>query len=428
MTERLPSGCPPRTCRESQSLKVATLALLLFAHEIGAGEIRVRPETVLLDRPEACQQLLITETLPDGRKQDVTRTAVIAITPAGVVVADSQGLLRPVADGRAEAVVRLGASEVRVPVDVRGFQSPRPVSFSCEIIPILTKARCNSGGCHGKAEGQNGFKLSVFGFDPESDRLALTAEGRGRRVNLAVPAQSLLLRKATAEVPHGGGLKIERDSDRYRLLCRWVAEGARMTAEGESPTVQIEIEPRERVLLANDTQQLQITAVQADGSRRCVTLETEFESNSANIAAVDERGLIQAAETPGEAVILARYLGHIAVCRVTLPRPSHPFQRPAETQLHRSVRAGQARTARDSTQRLVRRCHVSAPSVSRCDWHAADSRRGAAISQGNRRGQTPDSSSTSCCSVPSMSITGRCVGPICCEWTRLLSRRKEPWR
>lgn len=313
-----------------QSLTTIVFGGLLVGSASLAAELRISPTSVVFDRPEASQQLLVTEVSPAGRVRDLTRDSTIEIVPAGAVAADSMGLLRPLVEGRAEAVVRHASGTVRIPIEIRGLQAPPPVSFPYDIIPIFTKSRCNSGGCHGKAEGQNGFKLSVFGFDPEADHAALMAEGRGRRISLTAPTSSLLLRKATARIPHGGGLKIESDSDRYRLIARWIAEGATLKASDESPVVRIELEPVDRVLAAKEAQQLRVTAVLANGNRRCVTVESEFQSNAANIAAVDERGLVQAGDNPGEAAILARYLGHVAVCRVTLPRQSQPFQRPAE--------------------------------------------------------------------------------------------------
>jgi hypothetical protein len=193
----------------------------------------------------------------------------------------------------------------------------------------LTKARCNSGGCHGKAEGQAGFKLSIFGFDPAADFDVLVKEGRGRRVFTLAPERSLLLRKATSEIPHGGGRRIDKDGLRYRRLLRWITEGARFVPDTAAVTA-IEIEPKERVLLSDETQQLQVTAIDATGKRHCVTTEAEYESNAKTIADVDSSGFIQAGNVPGEAAILVRYLGQVAVCRVTQPRPGVKFDRPVE--------------------------------------------------------------------------------------------------
>jgi hypothetical protein len=101
----------------------------------------------------------------------------------------------------------------------------RPFHFETDIVSILSRFGCNSSGCHGKAEGQNGFKLSIFGFDPNADHIALTSESRGRRTNPNAPEKSLLLQKSCGDVPHGGGVRIRKDSDEYRVLRDWIANG-----------------------------------------------------------------------------------------------------------------------------------------------------------------------------------------------------------
>jgi hypothetical protein len=111
-----------------------------------------------------------------------------------------------------------------------------PVSFRHEVVPILSKYGCNGGGCHGKSEGQNGFKLSLLGFEPAEDYEHLVLESRGRRLMPSAPEYSLLLRKATGELPHGGGARLERNSADYRTLVRWM-EGGTPAPREEEPRV-----------------------------------------------------------------------------------------------------------------------------------------------------------------------------------------------
>ena len=139
-----------------------------------------------------------------------------------------------------------------------------------------------------------------------------------------------MLRKATADEPHGGGRRIAPDGFRYRQLARWIAEGAQYTGDESAELQSIEVEPTQQVVLAQGTQQLRVTAIDASGRRHCVTTESEYSSNAGVIAGVDDRGLIQASDIPGEAAILVRYLGHVAICRVTIPRPGTQFNRPSE--------------------------------------------------------------------------------------------------
>jgi hypothetical protein len=303
----------------------ALLLALLFGPAAAHAAVTVTPPAVTLDSPEASQQLLVTLAAGDG-----TRAAKYEVANPAVAAVDATGLVTPKAEGKTEVVVRHGADTVRVPVEVTGLTNPRPVSFEQDVIPILTKATCNGGGCHGKAEGQGGLKFSVFGFDPAADFQALVSESRGRRVFPAAPENSLFLMKATGLTPHGGGKKIDRDGHRYRRLLRWVREGTPFDVEKAPHVTALEVEPNQRTLALGATQQLRATAVYADGSRRCVTAEAGYDSNAGTIAGVDGRGLVTAGDKPGEAAVLVRYMGHVTVCRVTLPRPGVKFPRPPE--------------------------------------------------------------------------------------------------
>jgi hypothetical protein len=337
-----PRADPPRRLTEAildcampsirTRLMLASLLAILTVPSMGSplgAAVIVTPPSVLLDSPEATQQLLATIERA-GRPVDQTRAARYTSANPSVVGVDATGLLTPHGEGHSEIIVQLGTETVRIPVEVAGFTRPAPVSFEHQVIPILTKATCNSGGCHGKAEGQNGFKLSVFGSDPKADHHSLTAEARGRRVFPAAVESSLLLLKAAARMPHGGGKKIDPGSLPYRRLRRWIEEGGRLESPAAAAVVALEVEPSERVLVLRGTQQLRVTAIDAAGRRHCVTTEAEYHSNALPIAAVDRRGWIEAGDVPGEAAILVRYLDHVTACRITLPRPGVSFPRPPE--------------------------------------------------------------------------------------------------
>jgi hypothetical protein len=291
-----------------------------------ASQLQVSPASVLLDNPEATQQLLVRS--PTG-SADLTRLATYAVLDPQIASVDPTGLVQPRAEGRTSLVVRHGSESSLIPVEVRGMKSPTPVSFASEIIPILSRSGCNSGACHGKAEGKNGFKLSVFGFDAVADHQALVMEARGRRVFPGAPENSLILRKSTGQMAHGGGKRLAPDSLSYQRLRRWISEGARFGA-GAGPVTAIEVEPAQQILGFHQTQQLRVTAINAAGGRRCVTVDAEYDSNAATIARVDARGWVQASDVPGQAAILVRYLGHVTLCRVTVPRPGVRFTRPPE--------------------------------------------------------------------------------------------------
>jgi hypothetical protein len=306
-------------------------ALILLGGAAGSAhaQLQVSPAAVVLDGPESTQQLLVGLTAGAATK-DVTRKSSYSVADPAIARVDGNGLVEPLAEGSTHISIRQGNNIGSVTLRVTGLKNPQPVSFEQQVIPLLTKAACNSGGCHGKAEGQNGFKLSVFGFDPEADHAALTREGRGRRVLASSPGDSLLVQKAVARVPHGGGRKIQEGSLPHRRLMRWMAEGMRDGNGGFVPETRIEVEPERVVLEPGWVQQLRVTAVDAEGKRHCVTAEAEFESNAPNIVGVDGKGGLQAGQNPGEAAILVRHMGNVTVCRVTLPRPGNRFARPPE--------------------------------------------------------------------------------------------------
>jgi hypothetical protein len=307
---------------------LAVHMIVVFPSDVRA-QMTVSPTAVTIDRPEASQQLLVTDQAGLFRT-DLTRQVDYAVSNPKVIRVDAEGLIFPLADGVTQVMVRNGGREIVIPVTVTGIQQPVPVSFRYDVQPVLTKCRCNSGGCHGKAEGQNGFKFSLFGFDDEADFDALLKQSRGRRVNFAHPDDSLLLMKATARTQHGGGMKLERDGPRFDLLRRWIREGAPFASSADQPIVKIEVEPLEFVMRPKGTQQLRVTAIDAVGHRQCVTTAAEYVSNAPQIVSPTTRGIMESSEVPGEAAILVRYLDQVTTCRIVLPRPNPSTVRPAE--------------------------------------------------------------------------------------------------
>jgi hypothetical protein len=316
----------PRHVRSTARWSALLTVAGLVATSPALADVVVTPTAVTLDGPEATQQLLVR----DAAGLDLTRQAKYESAAPNVVRVDATGLVEVVGEGKTEIRVEHGGQRSSVTIEVKGVKAPVPVSFSEQVVPLLTKAGCNSGGCHGKAEGQNGFRLSVFGFDAAADFRAIAEEGRGRRLLPSAPASSLLVTKATGRVPHGGGRKIADGSFAHKRLVRWIAEGAARQVDGERPVVAVEVEPKGQTLALNGSQQLRVTAIDDRGTERCVTAEAEFETNAPAIAGVDGRGHVQAGMTPGEAAILVRYSGHVTVARFTVPNPGVTFARPPE--------------------------------------------------------------------------------------------------
>lgn len=292
--------------------------------------LSVSPPAVHLDASEASQQLLVTDLDEEHRRVDRTRAAGYRVADPAVVDVAEGGRVQPLSDGTTTIEVNVDGSVVTVPVTVDGLARPRPVSFENEIVPILSKAGCNSGSCHGKQFGQNHFELSVFGNDPLADYEQIVIRSRGRRVLHSASDRSLFLLKATAEVAHGGGRRFDWNSPWFRRVARWISEGSPFRVEDHSPVASIEVEPEAVEMTFGSSFQLVVTAVHEDGRRVCVTREGEYESNSLDIATVDEQGLVTAGQAPGEAGILVRHQGKVTVCRVTVPQPGVEFKRPLE--------------------------------------------------------------------------------------------------
>ena len=193
-------------------------------------------------------------------------------------------------------------------------------SFVNDVMPILTKAGCNSGVCHAKAvNGQNGFRLSLLGFEPQDDFVHLLKEGRGRRLSMASPETSLILSKASGQVPHRGGIRLNQDSAEYDTLLRWIREGAKFDGSTATKLSSIQVRPERGTIQPNSQQQLTAIALYQDGTERDVTHLALFESNEKSMAEVSEHGLVQAMTLPGRVSIMVRYQGLVSVYSASIP-------------------------------------------------------------------------------------------------------------
>lgn len=198
-------------------------------------------------------------------------------------------------------------------------EAPRPLNFANDIVPILTKGGCNSGGCHGKSGGQNGFKLSLLGFEPQEDFEHIVKEARGRRVFPGSPEQSLLLTKGTAQLPHGGGKKLDPNSEDYADLVRWIREGMPYGKDTDPKMARISVEPATLTMPLKGAQQLQVTAHYTDGSTRDVTKRALYEANEKAMAETNETGRVQLFDLPGDVAVMVRYQGKVSTFRATVP-------------------------------------------------------------------------------------------------------------
>jgi len=207
-------------------------------------------------------------------------------------------------------------ASARLPVEA----AERPVSFVNDVMPVLTKAGCNVGVCHAKAGGgQNGFQLSLLGFEPPEDFDHLVREGRGRRLSYGAPDRSLLLLKASGQVPHGGGVRLAASSESYALLCEWIRQSGTFDGDTAPKLVSFEIQPQRGAIQRHAEQQLKALARYSDGGVRDVTGLALYESNDKAMAEVTDRGLVKILDISGNVAVMVRYQGKVAVYSASVP-------------------------------------------------------------------------------------------------------------
>ena len=303
------------------------LAATTAQAETAIREINVYPKSIELLTSRDAQRYVVVATRDDDVTLDVTAQATASLASEGNVKRDGN-LILPVADGETTLKIEYAGHKVEIPVKVAQATEERPVSFHLDVMPVFMRAGCNTGSCHGAARGKDGFRLSLFGFDPAGDYFRTTREQATRRVNLADPPASLLLEKAIGSVPHTGGKLFEKDSDYYATVLRWLETGAKPD-EGEVPRCnKIEIYPPKAVLEGEGAQQTFIVkAFYADGTTRDVTDLAVFMSNNDNSAPIDKNGLCTASKR-GEAFVMARFDTHTVGSQVVVLPKELKYEKP----------------------------------------------------------------------------------------------------
>jgi len=286
--------------------------------------LTIQPAQVKLSGRGTSQRFLVFGEYADGRKRDLTSTAKLSTSgPPTVTVQGNRATAA--LNGAANVVASVGALKAAAKVTVQDAQVDAKWSFANDVVPIFTKAGCNTGGCHGSPSGRGGFRLSLFGYEPDYDYERITADKNGGRINKNRPQDSLLLKKPTMQTPHGGGMRFKPTSPFYAKLIDWLKSGApRQELEFDTRMARIEIYPKDWTLdRAGQAQQVLVMAVRDDGSTQDVTQYARFSSNNDAVAEVDDEGVITAA-APGETSVMIRYLGGVGVVRVKVPRPPLP--------------------------------------------------------------------------------------------------------
>jgi hypothetical protein len=292
-------------------MRFALPILLFIASTASAAEVRVYPAEVLIGGPNRTQQLLVVREENGRAVADITASSKFTSSNAAVAKVDVAGLVTGLAPG--EATITAGEVSVKVKVEPAAAWT-----FRNHVVPTLTKAGCNSGGCHGALAGKGGLKLSLRGYDADSDYFVLTRQASARRVDRTNPADSLLLKKAVRAMPHGGGKRFEEGSDFYMLLLDWVKAGATGPAESDARLVRIEAFPKAALLKPKDTLRPVVRAVYSDGRVEDVTRWAKFGSSEELVATVSDEGLVTVAGY-GEAAVNVLFASKVATITVTSP-------------------------------------------------------------------------------------------------------------
>ncbi|WP_425615990.1 DUF1549 domain-containing protein [Anatilimnocola sp. NA78] len=308
-------------------LRIATFLCVAMATTVTLADdapLIAIPAEVKLDANFALAQLVVVEAdaSSEGKisrqSNDVTSLAKFESSDASVVTVSASGQLQAVKDGTATIKISQSARTVEVPVTVSGIVERPEVKYLEQVRPILAKNGCAMAACHAAQHGQGGFKLSVFGFEPDKDREAMVRDSIGRRVSLVDPEQSLILLKPTMQTPHGGGKRLEKNSVDYQMLVAWIQGGAIKPAKTENAVIKLHVFPKERLGQVGMSQQLRVEAEYADGERHDVTHWSKFDSLDDGVAAVTREGLVTTIGK-GQGGVMVRYEGQADTTLFVIP-------------------------------------------------------------------------------------------------------------
>jgi hypothetical protein len=271
-------------------------------------KIEAFPSEVHLDSSADFHKIRVMATFDDAANRDISRQALFTVADTSIA-ALADGILTPSKDGTTEIQITYRGLETKVPLYVKNATLPRAVSFQLDVMPILTAAGCNAGSCHGAASGKDGFQLSLYGFDPHGDHFKITQQMPGRRINLAVPEESLLITKSIGEVSHTGGKLFDKTSTSAATLIEWIRNGASIDDDTKiAHPLSIRVQPSQVVIKGPEIRiPLTVTARYSDGTDRDVTNLSSFTTSNDNSVSIDYRKGIAISKNRGEALLLARF-------------------------------------------------------------------------------------------------------------------------
>jgi hypothetical protein len=297
------------------------LVFTLFTTAYG-GEFQIVPPSISITKSfEPIQFLVFAAESPEAitpRTEDLTTKATFASSNPQVAQVTDTGVVLGVANGDTTVLVTVDGVVKQIPVHVEGIGRLPVVEFTESVLPILFKHGCNSGSCHASQYGKGGLTLSVMGFDPQADFSALTRSSRGRRVAPTKPDESLILRKPTMAMPHGGGKRFDKDSNDYQILSAWISQGAAPPSATQRKVSELIVTPSTRIGASGFRQQIQVTAKYTDGSSRDVTSWARFDSMDESVVTVTSSG-VATSKGPGQASVMVRFAGEASLCNVIVP-------------------------------------------------------------------------------------------------------------
>jgi hypothetical protein len=290
-----------------RSLTIALLATALAVSTARAEEpaFKVFPPEITLETSRDAQSLVVQFTQPDGVTRDVTTDAQLSVANPKLARVDGSRLT-PLADGQTNLVVTHDGRTLNVPVTVKSATTERDISFKLDVMPVFMRAGCNAGSCHGAARGKDGFQLSLFGYDPDGDFERITRQVATRRVNTALPAESLIITKSLGAVQHTGGAPVKPGTFEHQTLLRWVEAGAPKDKDDVATPVSLEILPAKALLEEGTTHRMTVLAKYSDCTDRDVANLALFLSNNDAAAKINPDGVVTAGNR-GEAFVMARF-------------------------------------------------------------------------------------------------------------------------
>jgi hypothetical protein len=306
------------------AILVGGVASWCHAQEPVPGSIVVQPAAIEIRHQRHPQALQVLGSSADGFSLDLSAQAKYASADAKIATVTTDGWVHPVASGQTQVTINVAGVTKTVAVKVDLPAKEPAMSFRNEVMPVLSKGGCNSGGCHGYSLGKNGFKLSLRGADPAPDYYFITKDSMSRRVNFQNPEASLLLAKALGDAPHEGGVRFARNTLSKQILEKWIRQGTPSDLADKTQVVSVKLVPDKLVLQPGQKHRLQLLATYDNGITRDVTRLGILTANATQFADVEGEGIVVAID-PGETAIVGRFERVFAATSVIVLNPNPKF-------------------------------------------------------------------------------------------------------